>query len=397
MRLFFALVFLFFSCSLFQVQAQVLIEYPINQNIDQFDWQAFSDQENVQKYIDFRNQGFHYFGVGPNVLTGLNLDKLDLIRLELELDLYKQGIKQDLSEYEIQQAEEAIGLHWENVRSIENQIRGYAGLEAATIAREQIEFIPILPAGGSTEDYQKGAWELYKGDQEIVFNIVEKKDKALYEALGRDDEAYAGFISPYVERYTAKMEELGYGYSDSLKSAYEGKTEFNTADVDYLVKMYSDSLKIHNCFKENFSGWTEGAEQRDLEEVIKAWHAKQGLLGMESFVETYKHYKEEYGTSFEIGSVAANLFKFRKAPEEVKLRMIDFYRNDIWNNEEFKASKEKPHLRARVNALIGLNFMNALNEEERKFFNRALEEGIIITSNKNPNAIFGFAQPLPLP
>ena len=391
MRLFFVLVFLIFSSVFFQqIQAQVLIQGPVFEyDFDQFDWRAFIQEENIQKHIDFRNRRFHYLGVGPNVLTDLNLGKLDLIRLELELDLYKQGIKQDLSEYEIQQAEEAIRLHWENVRNIEDQIRGYAGFEAAG----EVQVATLMQEAG-IEDYRKGVWELYKGDQEIVFNMVEKKDKALYEALGGNDEAYAGLISPYVERYTAKMEELGYGYSDSLELAYAGKAEFNTADVDYLVKMYSDSLKIHNCFKENFKGWTRGAEQRGLEGVIKSWHAKQGLLGMDSFVETYKHYKEEYGTSFEIGSVAANLFNFRKAPEEVRERMIDFYRNDIWNNEEFKVSKEKTHLKARVNALIGLNFMNALNEEERKFFNRALEEGIIIRSNKNPNAIFGFARPL---
>ena len=391
MRLFFILISLFFSCSLFQVQAQVLIEYPINQNMDQFDWQAFINEENIQKHIDFRSQSFKFFGL-DSVITGLNLDKLDLIRLELELDLYKKGIKQGLSGYEIQQAEEAIRRHWENVRNIEDQIRGYAGFEAAGGVQ-----VAILMQEAGIEDYRKGVWELYKGDQEIVFNMVEKKDKALYEALGGDDEAYARLIVPYVGNYAAKMGGLAEEYSNSLGLAYEGKAEFNTADVDYLVKMYSDSLKIHNCFKENFKGWTGGAEQRGLEGVIKSWHAKQGLLGMDSFVETYKHYKEEYGTSFEIGSVAANLFNFRKAPEEVRERMIDFYRNDIWNNEEFKVSKEKTHLKARVNALIGLNYMNALNEEERKFFNRALEEGIIINPGKGPNSWFGFAHPLPLP
>ena len=394
MKLFFSLIFFIFSSVFFQqIQAQVLIPGPVFEyDFDQFDWQAFIDEENIQKHIDFRNQGFHYLGVGPNVLTDLNLGKLDLIRLELELDLYKQGIKQGLSGYEIQQAEEAIRLHWENVRNIEGQIRGYAGFEA-TIAGDKI-VIPMQGVG-NIENYRKGAWELYKGDQDIVFNMVEKKDKALYEALGGNDEIYAGFISPYVERYTAKMGGLAQEYSSSLEAAYEGKAKFNTADVDYLVKMYSDSLKIHNCFKENFTGWTRGAEQRGLEGAIKAWHAKQGLLGMDSFVETYKNYKKEYGTSFEIDSVAANLFNFTEAPEEVRERMIDFYRNDIWNNEEFKASKEKPHLRARVNALIGLNFMNALNEEERKFFNRALEEGIIINPGKGPNSFFGFARPLP--
>ncbi|MCZ0932066.1 MAG: hypothetical protein OXJ52_02820 [Oligoflexia bacterium] len=50
MRLVF--IFLFFSSVLFQAQAQVLIEYPINQNMDQFDWQAFvirKMSENIQK------------------------------------------------------------------------------------------------------------------------------------------------------------------------------------------------------------------------------------------------------------------------------------------------------------------------------------------------------------
>ena len=75
MRLFFILISLFFSCSLFQVQAQVLIEYPINQNMDQFDWQAFSDQENVQKYIDFRSQSLKFFGL-DSVITGWNFRDL---------------------------------------------------------------------------------------------------------------------------------------------------------------------------------------------------------------------------------------------------------------------------------------------------------------------------------
>ena len=129
MRLFFILIFLFFSSALFQVQAQVLIpgsvfEYDFNQ----FDWQAFSAKKNIQKYIDFRNQRFHFFGAGLNALTGLNLGKLDLIRIEQELELYKQGIKPGLLAEEIRQAEEAIRLHRESINNIEAQIRGYAGV-----------------------------------------------------------------------------------------------------------------------------------------------------------------------------------------------------------------------------------------------------------------------------
>ena len=391
MKRFFSFVFLVFSSLLFQAQAQVLVQGSVLEyDFNQFDWQAFSNPENIQEHIDLRRETLEY--VGPaGIITGLNLDKLDLIRLELELDLYKQGKKRDLSVYKIQQAEEAIRLHWENVRNIEAQIRGYAGLEVMRAG--EIEFITVKPMV-NREDYRKGAWELYKGDQNVVFNMVEKKDKALYEFLGGNDEVYAGFIAPYVERYTAKMGSLAEEYFNELGLTYEGKTELDGVNVMRLIEMYSDSLEIHNCFKENFQFWAGGAKQRGLEGAIKGWHTKQGLLGMNSFVEGYRNYKKEYGTSFEIDSVAANLFKFRKAPEEVRERMIEFYRNDIWNNEDFKASKEKIHLRARVNALIGLNYMDALNEEERKFFERALEEGIIINPGKGPNSWFGFGRPL---
>ncbi|MCZ0933252.1 MAG: hypothetical protein OXJ52_08895, partial [Oligoflexia bacterium] len=316
MRLFF--IFLFFYSALFQAQAQVLIEYPINQNMDQFDWQAFIDEENVRKHIDFRRQTLEY--VGPaRIITGLNLDKLDLIRLEIELDLYKQGRKRGLSGYKIEQAEEAIRLHWENVGNIENQIRAYAGLGVVR-AGDIGTITESLQRGviDATEDYRLGAWELYKGDRDVVFNMVEKMDKGLYEDLDGNDEVYAGFIAPYVERYTAKMGGLAQEYYNSLGLAYEGKAELDGVNVMRLIEMYSDSLEIHNCFKENFKFWTGGAEQRALEGAIKGWHTQQGLLGMNSFVETYKNYKEEYGTSFKIDSVAANLFKFTEAPEEVR-------------------------------------------------------------------------------
>ena len=389
MKLFFALIFLFFSSALFQVQAQVLIPGPVSEyDFNQFDWQAFSNTENVQKYIDFRNETFSDLGT-DFIISGLNLDKLDLIRIEQELALYKRGIKTGLSGNDIAMAEEAISRHWESLNDIEAWIKGSAELGAV----KNLEVTPLEIK--RAEDYRKRAWELYKGDQEIIFNMVEKKDKALYEALGASDEAYAGFISPYVERYTAKIEGLAQVYYSSLESAYEGKAKFNTGNVDHLVNMYSDSLKIYNCFKDNFKGWSVGTHQRDLGEAIKDWHAHQGLLGMNSFIETYKNYKEEYGSRFSVTRSVANVFQFKEAPEEVRTRMIDFYRNDIFNNEKIKAAQDEVSLRARVNALIGLNYMNALNEEERRIFNKAIEQGIISNPNKNPNSFFGFSRPLP--
>ena len=386
-KLFFFIVF-FFSLSSVPSQA-VLIEYPINLNMDQFDWQTFSNKENVQEYIDFRNETFREIGA-DFIISGLNLDKLDLVRLEQELALYRRGIKTGLSESDIAMAEEAIRIHWESVSGIESQMRFWAGLGGSD---EGLTTKAIIPAGKS--DYYNEVWELYKGDQELIFNMVEKKDKALYEALGGSDEVYAAFIVPYVERYAGKIGGLAQEYSNSLESAYKGKEEFSAVNVMHLIEMYSDSLKIHNCFKENFKGWSVGEQQRGLEGAIKDWHTIQGIFGMNSFVETYKNYKKEYGSSFEADSVAANLFKFRKAPEEVQKRMIDFYRYDIFNNEKIKASQDRVSLRARVNALIGLNYMNALNEEEKRIFNQALEKGIISNPNKNPNSFFGFARPLP--
>ena len=389
MRLFFILVFVIFSSLWFQAQAQVLIPGPVSEyDFNEFDWQDFINEENVQKHIDFRNQRFHFFGAGLNVLTGLNLSKLDLIRIELELDLYKQGIKSGLSAEEIQRAEEAIRIHWESVSRIENQIRFWAGLGGSD---EGLTTKAIIPAGKS--DYYNEVWELYKGDQEVIFNMVEKKDKALYEALGGSDEVYAAFIVPYVERYAGKIGGLAQEYSSSLESAYKGKEEFSAVNVMHLIEMYSDSLKIYNCFKENFKDWEGEAQQRGLEGAIKVWHTQQGLLGMNSFVETYENYKMEYGYRFSADFVVANVFQFREAPEEVRLRMIDFYRNDIFNNEKIKASQDRVSLKSRVNALIGLNYMNALNEEEKRIFNWALEQGII--RNPNKNSFFGSARPLP--
>ena len=182
---------------MFQAQTQVLIPGPVFEyNFNQFDWQAFSDKAKVQEFIDSRKQTLEY--VPSRISNVLNLDKLDLVRIEQELSLYEQGFKESLSYEEIEQAEEAIRLHWESIRDIEDQIQMSSGLKVATIG----SFQPLGKA--SAEDYLTGVWELYKGDHEVLFNMVEKTDKNLYNLLGQDDEAYAKVIMPQVEQYTAK-------------------------------------------------------------------------------------------------------------------------------------------------------------------------------------------------
>ena len=191
-------LFLLFSAFSVQIQAQVLIEYEFVQDMDQFDWSTFSNIESVKKQIDFENEIFNLVGPGF-IISGLNIGKSDLIRLEQELDLYRQGIKTGLSSDSIKLAEQAITLHWDNINNIEAQIKAYAGLG--------IEGLPQkLPTNGSVEDYYHGVWELHEGDHKVVFNMVEKKDQALYNAFGGNDEEYARFIAPYVKR---QMERIG--------------------------------------------------------------------------------------------------------------------------------------------------------------------------------------------
>ena len=83
-------VFLFLSFQV-QVQAQVFIDHEIINNMDQFDWSDFSDKEIIKSQIEHENEIFKLLGSGPNIISSLNIGKLDLIRLEQELELYRVG------------------------------------------------------------------------------------------------------------------------------------------------------------------------------------------------------------------------------------------------------------------------------------------------------------------
>ena len=390
MKLLFSFIFLLFSSLSFHTHAQVLIKGSASEyDFNKFDWSSFTNK--AQEYIDLKNEIVNEIGAGF-IISRINLDKLDLIRIEQELELYKRGIKTGLSAEMIQAAEEAIALHWKNVNNIENQIKAHAGL---------VDVIPTVPMVGKTEEYYNGAWELHKGDHNIVFNMVEKKDEALYKVFEGNDEAYAGFIAPYVERYMQKMGETAKTYYDSLggeldyeivlKGPYNDlKTTFKSLNATNSFNVYLNSAEIYKCFTKNFKE-SVGANQQKLMGSIYDWYTNQALLGMNSTIEGYK----TYGVETRPGAVTMQLFQFYDAPIEVKEKIGVFLRNDILNNPEFINTNNRWKLGARVNALISLNYLGVATSEEQELYKKAIEQGIIGIYKDNPHAFSRSELPLP--
>ena len=375
-RLFFTFVFLIFSFLSIQSQAQVLIKQSISENMDLFDWQAFIDKENIQKNIGFRNQGFNLFGANINILDRLNFDKLDLVQLEKELELYKQGVKRALSSEDIQRAEEAIKLYRDNIEIIENAI-----LEQGFKAGFITEATPTAQA------YRKAIQELYQTDHEIVFNLVEKTDKRLFSALGANDEAYAKLILPQVDQYAKKMGKITQSYYDSLWSADQNQ-DLSVKNMDHLIDTHSSSLQIYNCFKKNFKN-PVGEHQIALMNTIGNWYGQQSALGAKGLIEAYTK-----GIVSNPWFVVSKLHRFTSAPQGVKVMIAEFYRKDILNNKDFINTDEQRKLGARVDALLGLKYLGFLNNEEQQLFDRALSAGVIEKVGKG-NYFSGSSRPLP--
>ena len=300
MKLLFSFVFLFFLS--FQTQAQVLIEPPIDLNMDEFDWEAFTNKENIQKHIDDRNQLFKTYGVK---ILSIKWSKIDLVQIEQELELYKRDIKTGLSSEIIQLAEEVIALHWRHVNSIEYQINTYAGLG------DFVDINAMKQLNGTKEEYYKETWELYKTEHKIVLNMVKKKDMALYKALGSNDEDYAEFITPYVKRLLKKIQHTIQTYYYSLGREVDYKTTRDTSYDYYLegtfkelnainiTDMYIDSLEIYESFVENFKN-PVGVHQKELMNVLENWYKYQVLMGFnylnvvtDKEQEIYKEFIEE--------------------------------------------------------------------------------------------------------
>ena len=385
MRLIFSFLFLVFIFVSVQVKGQVLLEYEVSEDMDLFDWRVFIEEGEIEGQVDFRKRRFDLYGVGPNVLTGLNLSKLDLVQIELELGLYKKGLKLGLSVEEIERAEEAIERHWESIVNIERQIRYHAGL-LWDIEEEELDFSSIRMAG-SVEDYQKGVWELYKGDQETLLNMLDKKYEDVYKELGEDDELYAELILSPVEGYMRKIEDLSTAYYDSWISDYELGLEVNRSEVYNLFELYKDNLAVYRCYLKNFREPEGEIYQEELMGSIEGWYDNQSALGADNYIESYK-----YGMTTDPASTVYDLHRFGLAPLGVRERIAKFYREDVLNNPEFIDTDDTYRLGARVDALIGLRYLRLLEPEEQELFDRAFEEGVIRRSSRG---YFGYGRPLP--
>ena len=380
MKLFFSLFFLFFYFLPFQSQAQMLMNYRVYQNMDQFNWLDFIKEENIQKHIDFMNETFEDLGVKSFTITRLNVDKLLLLRIEQELGLYKAGIKTGLSSEVMRSVEEAIHRHWNNIINIEQQIQAQAGFDVATpelTLKMSLGFEPRLHPWSLA--YRNGVKELYKGDHEVLFNIVEKKDQNLYNSLGRNDELFAQFALPQVERYVQKLENTAgafHRYVSSLDQNSEPRLDRDI--VNTLFFMYRDSLEMYNCFLKNFPN-PVGENQQKLKRVIEGRHEQQSKWGAEALMTAY-----QYGIEDNPWSVARSLHNFQTAPLGVKTEIGEFYRNEFLNNPDFINTNDLNKQGARVDALIGLKYLGLLEEgSEVELFDRAVEEGVIRSLGEN--------------
>ena len=146
MKWFLSLLLLLFLS--LQAQAQVLIEYPINQNMDLFDWENFINEEHTQSLINYRNKKLSFYGSSLTTIDTLNIAKSDLVQLEQELGLYRQNIKSGLSKFKMAKAEETINRHWENIRNIEEQFQYRSGLQMSMGA----DFKPIRMVKQASEN-----------------------------------------------------------------------------------------------------------------------------------------------------------------------------------------------------------------------------------------------------
>ena len=396
MKLLFSFVFLFFLS--FQTQAIVLLDYPDkNGNIDQFnwkafpnknnlqlhieyssyrmdqfDWEAFTNKENIQEHIDYRERRLvksYLFSV-PGVFKS---DKIYLIRIEQELELYKWGIKRGLSPEMIQLAEEAIALHWDDINRVENQIKAYTGLG------DSVDVKAVGKINGRAEKYHRGVWSLYEVDREIVFSMLKKEDKRLYKALASNDEIYAEFITPFVKRFLKKIKDTAEAYYNSLggevdyKISFEGffyvETTFKEVNVYNLTDIYLNSVEMYNSFIENFK-FPIGKHQKELMRIIEDWHAHQAFLGAEAVIEAYK----VYGISLRPLAVIRQLREFHVAPIEVKEKIAVFLREDILNNEDPIGEYLFIKPAARIDSLEVLSFLGVATAEEEELYNQAKEQ-----------------------
>ena len=324
---------------------------------------------NIQEHIKHRDDMFYIRGSSVLYISYINTEKSDLV--EIDKQLYKLEREGALSSTVIDSAKGAVKAHHKNLTDIENQIRAYAGLtgEEAVIKLDR----------DIKKFYYSGAWELYKSDHQLVFDLIEKTDENFYGAFN-DDEEYIGFITDYVEPYIEQSRASAHIYSNFLDESFTAGTGFNISYVGRLGQMYLRSLDMYNCALKNFQ-IDGGAKQKGLIESIGNWHEEQSQLSADWLMEAYKIDKgDNYIHAY---SAVANIHKFKSAPESTKAKVEDFLR-EVWNDESLKAATD--HRRAQkipLKALIGLKEFGALNEEEEEAFNSAFDQGIIRDTGSN--------------
>ena len=312
---------------------------------------------------------FNIGGSSVLYISYINTEKSNLVKIEKQL--YRLEREGALSSTVIDSAKDAVKAHHKNLTDIENQIRAYAGLtgEEAEIELDR----------DAKKFYYSGAWELYKSDHQLVFDLIEKTDENFYRAFKGNDEEYIGFITDYVEPYIKQSRASAHIYSNFLDESFTAGTGFNISYVGRLGQMYLRSLDMYNCALKNFQ-IDGGANQKGLIESIGNWHEEQSQLSADWLMEAYKIDKgDNYIHAY---SAVANIRKFKSAPESTKAKVEDFLR-DIWHDESLKAATDRIARELPLEALIGLKEFGALNEEEEEAFNSAFDQGIIRDTGSN--------------
>ena len=373
-KLFFLIPVVFFLS--FQSQAQVFIEP--GADISQFDWSAFSDTDNIQKYINTREGYFDLLGFGDFTATVVHIDKSDLIKLQQEL--YKESTQERLTANEIIQVQNAIKFHFDRIKEKEIQIMASAGF----IPIESGLSIDIMTFPNPSSKEYKGAWNFYKKEYDIIFDFVEKTDKDFYQALGQDDEAYAEFILPYMNDYIAKGQVMADTYTNVLEEAYKNpEAYFKGGYVSSLNWMSLRSYDIYKCFLKNFKN-PVGENQQALMNSITGWYADQSLKGAKALMGEYELLNTTPSVSGLPTSIVSNLLDYahKDTPEKVREELEVFFRRALTDERLEVGSFRKNSV--YLDALIGLKYLNALNPEEEEAFKRAEELGGVKFSPKNP-------------
>ena len=305
---------------------------------------------------------FNIRGSSALYISYINTEKSNLVKIEKQL--YKLEREGALSPTVLRSTKDAVKAHHKNLTDIETRVKSYAGLIPGVDANP--------PTGlGSKENFYSRAWELYKSDHQLVFDLIEKTDRGFYKVFGNDEE-YIDFVTDYVAPYIEQSRESAQAYSNLLEKSFSVQADFNPTYLGRLDRIYLRSLDMYNCALKNFQ-IEGGANQKNLIETIGNWHEEQSRLSASRLMESYTIYQEDIRNSH---AAVKSLQKLKSAPENTKKDVENFLRG-IWNDESLKNASNRRAQKIPLEALIGLKEFGALNEEEEEAFNSVFDQGII--------------------